>query len=763
MPREVASPQVATLVMGATQMMRASRVKVGAALVLLLSVFAGNYRLSAMSEPRDQGDDRPPPAVEQRQLGKPDAVASKGDQPVPGASEPAGKPAAEDLSKDAEIIKRLLALWGQQVAQVTKGSAQLRAFRYSEFPPKTITRERFEKQLASLDLADIPRFAAQLEALFPPLPKGGRRFWDIPAEIVQAGRNQREATTWDLGDGRASTNIVVRDGPLQIDYRAFNRQASVSQPGNLFVIGLQSLCYIPRPGAKTGVESFRITDRSDGKATLAWGPHRILADPDTGFLHQFVFGRQRDSEKTIWQFGPRTAGAGVVVPTLHVDVDFVGDKLQRLTMYHLQKISLNAEVPADTFVVAVPAGTNVVDFRESRDNPRRQVAREPVPDVVQYADAISPRSRSHLPVLKLGQEAPPLRPATWLDQTGVQDGSGAAARQRATRCLGQIGPEAKAAFPILLKLWQGATDAYQRGELATALKAVDAAAAAAAGVTAKPGPHSSPVAGEKPKEVPPEPAWKAAFRRDYGLKEGELLKRVAAPFPASRADYCTFLKAEYFPDMDFANVSISCRWDGKNVEFWSLTPDSGGVPMLTLLDCLGVSRQEVEVDEDWRFKQIPGEFVTRAGVPPEKVIPRLEQILREELKLPVRLALREVEREVILVGGKYESKPRANREANQVDLFAVKPSDDGDTPGGSGTFDEFLAATGSYLGRRLVNDLATTPTDTVRWYFHLTTRVLSRPDPNRDPAGVLKNITAQTGLTFKTEKRKVRVLFVEKG
>jgi beta-lactamase regulating signal transducer with metallopeptidase domain len=276
------------------------------------------------------------------------------------------------------------------------------------------------------------------------------------------------------------------------------------------------------------------------------------------------------------------------------------------------------------------------------------------------------------------------------------------------------------------------------------------------------GPQVPPAAREKQKEAPPEQAWKTEFRRDYGLKEGEVLKRIAAPFPASRADYCKSLKAD-FPDEDFANVTMSYRWDGKNTEFWSLAPDSNGETLITLLSCLGIPSQEAEVDEDWRLKQIPGEFVTRAGAPPERVSPRLEQILRQELKLPVRLTLREVERQVIVVGGKYESKPRANRQANQIDLFAVKLNEDEGAGGGAGTFDEFLAATGSYIGRRLVNELAETPKGRISWSFHNSTRVLPGPDPNQDADGVLKNVTAQTGLTFKTEKRKVRVLFVEKG
>ena len=98
----------------------------------------------------------------------------------------------------------------------------------------------------------------------------------------------------------------------------------------------------------------------------------------------------------------------------------------------------------------------------------------------------------------------------------------------------------------------------------------------------------------------PEPAWKADFRRAYGLKEGEVLKRVTAPFPASRADHIKFLKAEFFPRMDFTNSRMSYRWDGKDAEFYSITPQSDRVPLIGLLYCLGIPDQEVEGDENWR-------------------------------------------------------------------------------------------------------------------------------------------------------------------
>jgi hypothetical protein len=264
---------------------------------------------------------------------------------------------------------------------------------------------------------------------------------------------------------------------------------------------------------------------------------------------------------------------------------------------------------------------------------------------------------------------------------------------------------------------------------------------------------------------PPEPAWKADLVRDYGLKTDEVLRRVGAPFPACREAYLQSLKADLFSDLNVDEIVANYRWDGKNVEWWSLAPAPDKRMSWSLGNVLahcGVLSQETEGDTALFDQHIAGEFVVRTGAPIDKVITRLEQILKEELKIHIRLKFAQVEREVIVVRGKYESKPRVNRKLDQVDLFAVSLNEDSGSGGGWGTFDEFLGAIGSYIGRRLVSELPKSPAGKIRWYYHNSARVLDGPDPNQDPDGVLKNVTAQTGLTFQTEKRKVSVPFVEK-
>ncbi len=261
-----------------------------------------------------------------------------------------------------------------------------------------------------------------------------------------------------------------------------------------------------------------------------------------------------------------------------------------------------------------------------------------------------------------------------------------------------------------------------------------------------------------------EEAWKIEFRRAYGLKEGEVLKHLSAPFPSSRADYCKHLKAEgYFTEVDFEKVVMSYRWNGKDCEFSSLVPGTEGLSLISLLELLEIPGQEIECDKELRPKIIPGEFVFRAGTTPVKVIPQFERILNKDLNIPVRLSFKQLERVVTVASGKYESKPLTDRKVNQIDLFAVDRKDDASSGGGSGSFEKFPSATGSYIGRRIVSDLPKVPGDTITWYYHNSIRVLPGPDPNQEPEGVLKNITAQTGLTFKIEKRKVRVLVVGKG
>ena len=163
---------------------------------------------------------------------------------------------------------------------------------------------------------------------------------------------------------------------------------------------------------------------------------------------------------------------------------------------------------------------------------------------------------------------------------------------------------------------------------------------------------------------------------------------------------------------------------------------------------------------------IDGEFVFRSGTPPEKWAPALDRILRTECKLPLKITLREVEREVIVLSGDYQAKPRKGQMKNTIVFSPDEPAEDW-SGSGIGTFDSFVQFLNKFVDRHVVSEVKSPPRGQL-WWRHksgLMTNVNGRnlyTEEDRDPEVVLKFVTEQTGLKFTTAKRKVQVLFVEK-
>jgi hypothetical protein len=108
-----------------------------------------------------------------------------------------------------------------------------------------------------------------------------------------------------------------------------------------------------------------------------------------------------------------------------------------------------------------------------------------------------------------------------------------------------------------------------------------------------------------------------------------------------------------------------------------------------------------------------------------------------------------------VAGGNVDAKPTDGPR----DLIAVyagaRPTGLGKNEDGpTGGLDEFLRDVGNYIDRRIINDVATPPKRVLWW------NQLQNPQGAPSADLVLKHITEQTGLTFREERRKVRVLRV---
>ena len=136
------------------------------------------------------------------------------------------------------------------------------------------------------------------------------------------------------------------------------------------------------------------------------------------------------------------------------------------------------------------------------------------------------------------------------------------------------------------------------------------------------------------------------------MKPGEILKRVATPFPPSRFVY----HRQHYPKDDKAEDMMFLRWDN-GLQFsgtiGGMKSDPRKVQLVFLLRYLPMMLGDVTVRRDGRreldvrgdpnllAEGVEGDFVGRSNVPFEKIVVRMAEILRDECKLPVRLTLQQ--------------------------------------------------------------------------------------------------------------------------
>jgi hypothetical protein len=286
-------------------------------------------------------------------------------------------------------------------------------------------------------------------------------------------------------------------------------------------------------------------------------------------------------------------------------------------------------------------------------------------------------------------------------------------------------------------------------------------------------PKATPAAAPGPRPAP-EPAWKADFRKAYGLKPGEQVKRIAPPYPASRTDYFKDRfqrdEADRIPfDEYFTVISWRDNWAPPELARHTLpVKPNDGVALSRLLDMTaGLSRAQLRGLDEILDIRVTGDFVVRADSKPEQIIPQLQTLLEKECGLKLAMQFREVEEEVFVLSGSYQPRPLEGRKEHQVEVYAEHLTDRKTGGGGSGTFDRLLEHVERHINRRVVAGKIDGLPKRLSWHFNMRSPMLKDPIRGIDtyaedtnPLRVLGNIAAQTGLKLDAVTRPVRVLDV---
>jgi hypothetical protein len=250
--------------------------------------------------------------------------------------------------------------------------------------------------------------------------------------------------------------------------------------------------------------------------------------------------------------------------------------------------------------------------------------------------------------------------------------------------------------------------------------------------------------------------------RVYGLEAGKNIKRVTEPYPKARSRWAqsAMQAAKVQPALflSFYHGRFLDQWQSivggrRGKSEWSL---------IYVLQHCGLGAAEISGPPKLLNTPVEGDFIIRVGAPPEKLIAELEQILWKEAKLDVELNFVEEPQDVFVAKGDFAMKgdPAMKSAGEPRDLIVIYEGARPDGPGRNedgptGGLDEFLRDVGNYIGRRVINDVSTKPKRVLWW-----NRIVHR-EGAQSPELVLKHITGQTGLTFRAERRTVRVLHID--
>ncbi len=229
----------------------------------------------------------------------------------------------------------------------------------------------------------------------------------------------------------------------------------------------------------------------------------------------------------------------------------------------------------------------------------------------------------------------------------------------------------------------------------------------------------------------------------YRLEAGEVLKRIAPPYIPERASFISRMD----PTGAAANekFGLAFMWEDQITAVRGPLPS---IPLGTMLSyCLDIPTYKVELPDTVRTMRLSGDWMVRQSASEDQKLAALSKILKEQWGTTWEFQKKQVERDVIIATGRF-SPP-----AGELVQLSVEPRPQG--PRVMGTVSSLLTKVGELTGRPMI-DQSESSTAAAQWR--------PSPDPSIPPDqidAVLKNLTDQTGLSFKQERRMIEVWVAE--
>jgi len=257
--------------------------------------------------------------------------------------------------------------------------------------------------------------------------------------------------------------------------------------------------------------------------------------------------------------------------------------------------------------------------------------------------------------------------------------------------------------------------------------------------------------------------YRAELERVYGLAKGQVLKRVPRPFIPERMEWYRAENREQAQAIPKGPDYVTFDFTEKTgLKQWGMGFGYEKLPLRVVLNnALRLNSYDYEGPADLLSLDMAGDWVVRPDADMNDKLVALARLVREAHGRTVRFERRDVPREVIVAGGRWNFQPlKGTYNDKWIHLFAEKQDADEGAGGGSGELDKFLQMLGDRIGSRVVDEVRGERPKMITWGHHRDSRlgnVPEGPDRLEKLMKLLGNVSRQTGLTLEPARRNVPV------
>ena len=257
------------------------------------------------------------------------------------------------------------ALWTQQKAEITSGRFEVILFRYFDRDEQRLDRVEAVRRLEALkpgaDETAIEPIFDDLEALG--WPKKKSFLWGTKIDVTIDGPKIANVTHTAHGNDVRSFN-----GTLEIDYRAANRQASITAGrSGIALVEMEEIRCIPVDFIDWK-KTVAIESAEGRDAVLRSNGRMVRFDWDTGFVRRLTQSQGGAVSNETLQFDPIEV-QGMTLPRITVQLRVQHEKIRMVSIYLIKSCRPNVAIDPSEFHVGVPTGTLIVDYRKNQKSP----------------------------------------------------------------------------------------------------------------------------------------------------------------------------------------------------------------------------------------------------------------------------------------------------------------------------------------------------------------------------------------------------------